>query len=131
MERRTINPWNWQDRVGYVQANEISEYGRILLCAGQTATDSEGSPMHVEDMRAQISLALDNVETVLEHAGLDLSNVMRLNLYSTDVDRFIEESGVLWRRLAEANCKPAATLLGVVRLALPEYLVEIEATAVA
>ena len=85
MERRTINPWNWRDRVGYVQANEISGYSRVLLCAGQTATDSEGNPMHVYDMRAQINLALDNVETVLEHAGLDLSNVMRSNLYSTDV----------------------------------------------
>ena len=82
-------------------------------------------------MRAQIGLALDNLETVLDHAGLDLSNVMRLNLYTTDVDRFREASDVLWDRLAKAECRPAANLLGVSRLAMPEFLVEIEATAVA
>lgn len=131
MERRIINPWEWQDQIGYVQANEISGHSRLLMCAGQTATDSEGNPMYAEDMEAQISLALGNVETILEHAGLELSNVMRLNLYTTDVDHFIEVSGVLWSRLAKAGCKPVANLLGVVRLALPEYLVEIEATAVA
>ena len=131
MKRKIINPWKWQDQIGYVQANEISGYERVLMCAGQTATDAEGNPMHVEDMRAQITLALDNLETILEQAGLDLSNVMRLNYYTTDVDRFIEESHVIWSRLAEADCKPVANLLGVTRLALPEFLVEIEATAVA
>ena len=56
---------------------------------------------------------------------------MRLNLYTTDVDRFREASGALWRRLGQAGCRPAANLIGVARLAMPEYLVEIEATAVA
>ena len=131
MERKIINPWKWQDQIGYVQANEISEYQRVLLCAGQTSTDAEGMPLHIDDMRAQIGLALDNLETILDHAGLNLSNVMRLNLYTTDVDRFREASDVLFARLAEAGCKPVANLLGVVRLALPEFLIEIEATAVA
>jgi enamine deaminase RidA (YjgF/YER057c/UK114 family) len=131
MERKIINPWDWQDQIGYVQANEISGYSRVLMCAGQTSTDSNGDLMHIEDMSAQISLSLDNVELILKHAGLELSNVMRLNLYTTDVDRFKEESGILWSRLRQAGCKPVANLVGVVRLAEPEYLVEIEATAVA
>jgi hypothetical protein len=38
---------------------------------------------------------------------------------------------VLWSRLAKAECKTVANLIGVVRLALPEFLVEIEATAIA
>ena len=87
--------------------------------------------MHAGDMRAQVSLALDNLETVLEQAGLNLSNVMRLTYYTTDVDRFLEASDVLGSRLAKFGCKPAATLLGVVRLATPDTLVEFEATAVA
>jgi enamine deaminase RidA (YjgF/YER057c/UK114 family) len=55
---------------------------------------------------------------------------VRLNYYTTDVDRFFEEYDVLTARLAEFGCRPAATLLGVTRLAFPELLVEIEATAV-
>ncbi len=63
-------------------------------------------------------------------AGFELSDIVRLNYYTTDVDRFFEEYDVLTARLAEFGCRPAATLLGVTRLAFPELLVEIEATAV-
>lgn len=131
MERKIINPWEWQDQMGFVQANEISGYQRIIMCAGQTSTDAEGKPMHAEDMRAQITLSLDNLETVLGQAGLNLSSVMRLNFYTTDVDGFFEAYfDVAMSRLAEAGCRPASTLLGVARLAYPELLVEIEAIAV-
>ena len=86
--------------------------------------------MHAGDMRAQVSLVLDNLETVLEQAGANLSDVMRLKYYTTDVDRFLEAADIWGGRLAKAGCKPATTLLGVTRLATPETLVEFEATAV-
>ena len=87
--------------------------------------------MHVGDMGAQISLALDNLEMVLRQAGLSMSDVMRLNYYTTDVDRFLEFAEVVGKRMGETGCRAASTLLGVTRLAFPELLVEIEATAVA
>ena len=130
MERRIINPWTWQDKFGFVQANDISGAQRVLFCSGQTSVDAEGRPLHPGDMRAQVAQALDNLETVLNKAGLKLSNVVRLNYYTTDVDGFIEAGEVRGKRLAEAGCRPASTLLGVTRLAFPELLVEIEATAV-
>jgi hypothetical protein len=46
------------------------------------------------------------------------------------VDAFIEARGVYGAKLAEAGCRPASTLLGVARLAIPSLMVEIEATAV-
>ena len=59
---------------------------------------------------------------------------MRLNYYTTAVEGFFEafwgDEGLV-SRLAEAGCRPASVLLGVARLAFPELLVEIEATAVA
>ena len=55
---------------------------------------------------------------------------MRLNIYTTDMDLFLEVYGPAAARLAEAGCKPANTLLGVTGLAFPKLLVEIEATAV-
>jgi enamine deaminase RidA (YjgF/YER057c/UK114 family) len=129
VERRSINPWSWQDQFGYVQASEVSGIKRILVCAGQTAVNENGEPQHSGDMRAQLALALDNLETVLREAGFGLSDVVRLNYYTTDVDAFLQAGDVLGSRLAGTSV--ASTLLGVMRLALPELLVEIEATAVA
>ncbi len=131
MERRIVNPWTWQDAFGYVQANEVSGARRVLICAGQTSVDAEGRPLHPGDMRAQIAQALDNLETVLRDAGFTLADVMRLNYYTTDVERFLEAGDVLGGRLAAAGCRSAGTLLGVARLAFPELLVELEATAIA
>ena len=130
MERRVINPWTWQDGFGYVQAQEVSSARRTLFCAGQTSVDAEGRAVHPEDMRAQITQAMDNLETVLRKAGAELSDVVRLNYYTTDVDRCLEAWDALSARLSEAGCRPASTLLGVARLYHPDILIEIEATAV-
>ena len=131
MERRIVNPWTWQDSYGFVQGHEVTGGQRVLYCAGQASTDAEGRAVHAEDMAAQIRQSLDNLETVLGEAGLDLSNVVRLTLYTTDVDRFLASFHVAVERWTERGCRPACTLLGVTRLAFPELLVEIEATAVA
>ena len=130
MERRVINPWTWQDELGFVQANELTGMQRVLLCSGQTSVDDDGNPVNDGDMAAQVNKSLDNLETVLGQAGLKLSNVMRLNIYTTDVDAFFEAAPQFMPRLGQANCRFASTLLGVDRLAFPPLLVELEATAV-
>lgn len=53
---------------------------------------------------------------------------MRLTYYTTDVDALLGVWPLITQRLADN--RPASTLLGVARLAFPEMLVEIEATAV-
>ena len=131
MERRAINPWSWQDNFGFVQANEVSGQQRTLICSGQTSVDENGAPLHAGDMLAQANKALDNLESVLKAAGMDLSNVVRLNYYTTDVDAFMQQTAAALPRLGQAGCRPASTLLGVQRLFFPELLIEIEATAVA
>ena len=129
MERRIVNPWSWQDQFGFVQGVELQGVQRMLICAGQTAIDAEGRPLHPGDMRAQVTAALDNLETVLEAAGYTLADVVQLNTYTTDMDRLFESYDALVGRLAGAGSRPAMTLVGVTRLAFPEFLVEIEATA--
>ena len=113
-----------------MQANEVTG-ARMLLCAGQTSTDADGHPVHAGDMRAQVALALDNLEAVLREAGLTLAHVVRLNYYTTDVDALFGAYDLVQQRLQGGGCRPASTLLGVTRLAFPELLVEIEATAAA
>jgi enamine deaminase RidA (YjgF/YER057c/UK114 family) len=131
MERRKINPWQWQDSFGFSQAVEVRQPERILLCAGQTSVDANGTPQHAGDMAAQMTLAMDNVEAVLNEAGMSLANVTRLNIYTTDVDAVLGAYGGVAQRLGAAGCQPASTLLGVARLAFPELMVEIEVTAAA
>lgn len=130
MERRVINPWTWRDAFGYVQANDITGAERVLICSGQASVDANGHPLHAGDMAAQIAQSLDNIETVLEAAGFSLTDIMRLNVYTTDVDGFLAASQALGERLGPAGTRAASTLLGVTRLAMPELLVELEATAV-
>jgi enamine deaminase RidA (YjgF/YER057c/UK114 family) len=130
MEHRIINPWKWQDQFAFVQAHEISGGQRVLYCAGQTSVDGEGKPAHQDDMRGQINRAVDNLEAVLAAAGFNLSNVVRLNYYTTNVDQLLANWDAVVTRLGQAGCRPSSTLLGVTRLAFPELLIEIEATAV-
>ncbi len=130
VELRTINPWTWQDQFGFVQANAVTGAERTIYCSGQTSMDADGNPIHEGDMRAQLSQALDNLEAVLRESDAGLSDVVRLNSYTTDVEAFFEAYDVVVARLNEVGSRPAATILGVSRLALPPLLVELEATAV-
>jgi enamine deaminase RidA (YjgF/YER057c/UK114 family) len=131
MERKAVNPWDWSIRLGYNQAEVIDGATRQVICAGQTAVDAEGNPQHPGDMRAQIGLALDNLEAVLEGADMDLSNVIKLGIYAVDVDAALENFDLMGRRFGPHQVAPPMTLLGVTRLAIPGLLFEIEATAAA
>ena len=131
MEKQIINPWTRQDQFGFVQANVIDGAQRVVYCAGQTSVDADGVPIHPGDMKAQIAQAVGNLETVLRQSGMTMADVVRLNYYVTDIDAFFAAGETLGELLAEANCRPASTLLAVQRLAFPELLIEIEATAVA
>jgi enamine deaminase RidA (YjgF/YER057c/UK114 family) len=131
MKQAVINPWTWQDQFGFSQAIEVTGAQRILYCAGQTSVDADGNVLHAGDLRAQFGAALDNLETVLKNAGLTLRNIVRLNVYTTDVDGVVEHWNSVMGRVNEAGGRYASTLLGVARLAVPELLVELEATVVA
>jgi enamine deaminase RidA (YjgF/YER057c/UK114 family) len=129
MERTAVNPWDWSLKVGYNQAEIIEGATRIVNCAGQTAVDAGGNPQHPGDMRAQIALALDNLEAVLAEAGMDLSNIIKLGVYATDVDEALKNFDLMGMRFGPKQSSPPMTFLGVTRLALPGLLFEIEATA--
>jgi enamine deaminase RidA (YjgF/YER057c/UK114 family) len=131
VQYRKVNPWSWQDAVGFSQAIETTGHKRVLRCSGQTSVNADGAPLHVGDVSAQMSLALDNLETVLKAAEMTLANVVRLNLYTTDIDGVLQHFGPLEQRLAAAGVQPAVTLLGVARLFSPDLVIEMEADAVA
>lgn len=131
MNRTAVNPWDWSLKLGYNQAEVIEGATRQVICAGQTAVDDQGAPQHPGDMRAQIGLALDNLEAVLAEAGMDLGNVTRLGVYATDVDEALKNFDLMGTRFGPHQSAPPMTLLGVGRLAIPGLMFEIEATAAA
>lgn len=126
---RTVNPWTWQDRFGYSQALETMANQRVLYCAGQVSMNEDGVPVYAGDMAAQVRQAMDNLETVLTRAEYSLADVVRLTIYTTDVDALFESYGEIVGRLARVGAQPPITLLGVTRLAFPDLMVEIEAAA--
>jgi enamine deaminase RidA (YjgF/YER057c/UK114 family) len=131
VQRTVVNPWQWSVQMGFNQGEVVEGASRMLFCAGQTSVDENGAPQHAGDMGGQLALALDNLEAVLRQAGMGLGNVVRLNIYTTDVEAFIATYENVAGRMAAAGVAPPGTLLGVARLAFPELMVELEATAVA
>ena len=75
-------------------------------------------------------LAIDNIEAVLRKGGMDLSNVIRIRVFVTDIGAALENWNAVTERLNAVDCRPASTLVGVTGLFSPDLMVEIEATAV-
>jgi enamine deaminase RidA (YjgF/YER057c/UK114 family) len=128
--RTPINPWSWSINLGFDQAQLIEGHRRQLVCSGQDAVDSDGNPQHPGDMAAQLELALDNLEAVLAAADMTLANVVRLNVYSTDLNEYLKHFQLLNDRFGKSDLRFATTLLGVTQLPAPQLLVMLEATAV-
>jgi enamine deaminase RidA (YjgF/YER057c/UK114 family) len=117
--------------MGFNQGEVVSGQTRTLFISGQTSMSVDGRPEHDGDIAAQLALAADNLEAVLGEADMSLANLVRLNVYTTDVDDLFTHYGVLAGRLGAAGVSPTTTMLGVTRLAIPGQLVELEGTAVA
>jgi enamine deaminase RidA (YjgF/YER057c/UK114 family) len=129
MEMKPINPWSWSIELGFDQAQLIEGHRRELVCSGQDAVDADGNPRHPGDMAAQLELALDNLEAVLAAADMTLANIVRLNVYTTDIDEYLKHFAGLADRFRNADGRFATSLLGVAQLPA-QLLVMLEATAV-
>jgi enamine deaminase RidA (YjgF/YER057c/UK114 family) len=127
MQRTAINPWPWSPKLGFDQAQLIEGHERQLVCSGQDAVDADGNPQHPGDMAAQLELALDNLEAVVAGADMTLANVVRLNVYTTDLDEYLKHFASVNDRFG--NSRYATTVLGVAQLPA-QLLVMLEATAV-
>ena len=129
-ERTSVNPVSWSLKLGFDQAQLIEGHRRELVCSGQDAVDADGVPQHPGDMAAQLRLTLDNLEAVLAGAGMTLANVVRLNVYTTDVDELFKNWALLPERFGSSGDRFVTSVLGVTRLASPQLLILVEATAV-
>ena len=127
MERSDVNPWEWSKAFGFSQAVKLKDPDWLVVCSGQTAIAEDGSPPQDADMPAQVAAAMDNLTRVLAASGMTLADIVKLTIYTTDVDELLAAYGSAAELLGENV--PAMTLIGVARLAYPELKVEIEAIA--
>ena len=103
---QAVNPWTWQDQFGFSQAIGVTPPSRFVFCAGQASVDADGNVLHTADIGAQLTQSFNNLETVLQQAGTDLSHVVRLNLYTTDVDGLLGAWHLIVERLEWSRLPP-------------------------
>ncbi|NBW36022.1 MAG: RidA family protein [Cytophagia bacterium] len=114
----------WEDIVGYSRAVQV---GNTLEVTGTVAADENGV-VGKGDMYAQTKFALQKIEKVVKEAGFSMEDVVRTRLFVTDISKW-EEAGKAHAEFFR-NIKPCTTLLEVSKLIEPDYLIEIEATAI-
>ena len=109
----------------------VSTGTKIIHCAGQTAWDKDMNLVGGDDLEKQLVQSLQNVKTALAAGGATLQDVVRLDIYVVDYNADkIPAVGAALGRFFDPDRLPANTLLGIQALALPEFLVEVTATAV-
>lgn len=128
MEKRIINPWQWQDTRNYVQAVEVKNVQSTLYVSGQTAIDDDGVTSDA-DMRTQIIKTFENLEKVILQADFELKNIVRLNVYTTDHPAFFENFDIWQNWITKHGIQQASTVIEVKTL-FETLKVEMEVTAV-
>ncbi len=128
MEKRVINPWEWQDARNYVQAVKVKNVQSTLYVSGQTAIDDYGISSEA-DMRIQIEKALENLEKVILQADFEVKNIVRLNVYTTEHNELFKNFDVLQNWISKHQMQQATTVMEVKTL-FETLKVEFEATVV-
>lgn len=128
MEKRIINPWEWQNERSYAQAVEVTNVQGTLYVSGQTAISADGISSN-ENMESQLKLAIQNLEQVITEAGYECSGIVRLNIYTTATHELWPHFSIIQDWVAKHNIKQATTLMEVKSL-FETLKVELEATVV-
>jgi len=128
MEKRIINPWQWQDARSYVQAVEVKQAESTLYVSGQTAISADGQSSNA-DMKTQLTEALNNLEQVISQAGYECKNIVRLNIYTTSSEELWPHFDLFQDWVTRHGMKQATTLFEV-KVLFETLKVELEATAV-
>ncbi|MEM1377130.1 MAG: RidA family protein [Pseudomonadota bacterium] len=109
----------------YSHAVEVPEGMRLVVCSGQLGI-SLGDDIPA-DTEAQTRLCFDNIRAILGDAGMDLSNIVRINAYVTGRKHLKPYMKVRDELFGEPA--PASTLIIVSGFAREEFTVEIEVMA--
>jgi enamine deaminase RidA (YjgF/YER057c/UK114 family) len=116
------------DPPAYTQTMKVTGAETILFISGQVAYSDKGQPAHPGDFAAQARATFVALKAQVEAGGGTLSNIVKLNTYLVDIRHRTELASI--REEFFGKKAPASTLVGVTALALPGWLIEVEAIAV-
>ena len=115
----------WEDKMGYCRAVRI---GNIIEVSGTVAI-VDGEKVKADDAYAQTINILERIEKVLEDLNVGMKDVIRTRIFTTDISTF--EDVAKAHATFFKDVKPTTGFYGINQLVAPEYLVEIELTAIA
>lgn len=133
MKHTRIRPFNTRDT--YPEQNLDNDLcqavvaGGVVYLRGQIGQDLETrESVGIGDVEAQAVKAMENIKMLLEEAGGEMEDIVKVVVYLTDIRYRETVYRVMGRYLK--GVFPVSTGLVVEALARPEWLVEIDATAV-
>ena len=115
----------WEDKVGYSRAVKV---GNHIEVSGTVAADENGNVVGKDDGYEQTKYILQKIEKALVSAGSSLKDVVRTRMFVTDIslfEQFAKAHGEFF-----SGVKPCTSMIEVKGPVAPEYLIEIEATAI-
>jgi reactive intermediate/imine deaminase len=124
---KRTNPPALSTPTGYTHVVEVPGPAKMVFIAGQIALDKDGNVVGAGDMKAQAEQVFKNLEAALAAAGAKFTDVVKMNTYVTDMDKAPAVREVRAKYFGETT--PASTLVQVVKLARPEFMLEIEVIA--
>lgn len=132
MSKKSHQPADMWPSAQYGFAQVVTtEAKKLVFCAGQTAWDKECNLVGGDDLGQQMAMCLKNIGSALAEAGATYKDVCRLTIYVVNFDPSMNETiSNEINKVFDKDHLPANTLLGIQALAMPEFLVEMEATAV-
>lgn len=125
-EIERINPEGMTTPTSY---SHLVKYDKLMFIAGQVAMDGGGNLIGDGDMAAQFRQVMENLKSVLASEGADFSDIVKITIFTVDVDT-LRSTAMDVRAEYFGDNAPASTLVGIERLASPEFLVEVEAIAI-
>ncbi|MAG87527.1 RidA family protein [Zunongwangia profunda] len=128
MEKRVINPWEWQKKRSYVQAVEVKKAEATLYIAGQTGIDENGNSS-TGNMKSELLQSIQNLEKIIAEAGYECRNIVRLNIYTTASEEFFECFDLFEQWIKKHHIQQASTVFEVKSL-FETLKIELEATLV-
>jgi enamine deaminase RidA (YjgF/YER057c/UK114 family) len=123
------NPDGMFKPAGYTHVVEMTGPGRTIYVAGQLGWDASGKRAgEPGDFTAQATQVFENIKTALGSVGAGFEHVVKLNIFLTSIADLPKLRDV--RNKYITGTPPASTALEISKLARPDALLEIEATAV-
>lgn len=115
----------WEAIVGYSRAVRV---GNTVEVTGTVAVDDQSRLQGGDSAYEQTRFILEKISAILEKAGAGMKDVVRTRMFVTDISRW-EEFGKAHGEFF-GEIRPCTTMVEVSKLIAPEYLIEIEATAI-